>query len=481
MITEKQTTMKKLLLYMSFGLGLCAASCYKDMGNYTYKVPPAPVVTGLDSSYNATIGDTLIVAPSVTIADAGHRLSYQWRIDVPAKDTGLYFYGSKLQYVFALPAGSYYALLTITDSADSMKYFYPFAINGVTEYSAGTLILSQESGVSQLSFVAPDGTMQPRVYASINGHDLPPAATQLVAMEDQYENPVTVSNYWIFGAGSMPGQEIDGNTFLDTKTLQQNFFTAPALLVPGTMTGTPGGTLEGVITGQLYVGTTNTWNQSPVYGMFGQPALGGTYNLYHQAAFNGTFPYFLGYDSVLKHFVAFTNYGGPAFIGTAYQVAGTPVFDPTNVGLDLLDFEQINDQNCYAFGIGANDSIYELKFGAAFTGAIQLSPIYKRPFPRPDLITPTTKWTSAPAEVFYFSSGSTVYSYNPLNQQLTALATPFGGSITMLKTVDGGNTLIAGVEGTVYFLDISTGRNGQILHQINGIPGSPVDVYQRTQ
>ena len=474
--------MKKLLLFISIGFGFCVTSCYKDKGNYVYKVPPAPVVTGLDSSYNAIIGDTLLIAPSVTIAESNHRLSYQWRIDIPAKDTGMYFNGPKLQYVFGLPAGSYYALLTITDSADSMKYFYPFTINGVTEYSAGTLILSQESGVSQLSFVAPDGTMQPRVYAAINGHDLPVGATQLVVLEDQYENPVTVSSYWIFGSGSIPGQQIDANTFLDTKTLQQNFFSAPASLVPGTMMGNASGTLQGVITGQLYLGTSSTWNESPVYGMFGQPAQGGTYNLYHQAAFNSTFPYFLGYDSVVKQIVGFTNFGGAAFIGTGYQVSATPAFDPTNVGLDLLDFEQINDQNCYAFGVGANDSIYELKFGAAFTGQIQLSPVYKRPFPRPDLITPATRWASTPTEVFYFSSGSNVYSYNPLNQQLTQLVMNFNGqAITMVKVTSGGNTLVAGVSGTVYFLDISTGKNGQLISQINNVPGSPVDVYQRTQ
>lgn len=468
-----------ILLAVCLGL----ASCYKDMGNYNYKVTPKPVVTGLDSVYAAVLGDTLLIQPTVTIGGGSHtRLAFDWRIDVPTGDSSVNFHGPKLQYVFALPPGTYAALLTVTDSADSMKYFYPFFVNGVTQYGAGTTILSLENGVGQLSFVDTLGKMQPRIFRALNGYDLPAGPSQLMLLADQYIVPVVSSSYWIFSSGGAnPGVQIDPNTLLVTKTLKDNFFSAPKSLVPGTMTSTPFGVLDGVVTGKLYTGTTNTWNLAPVYGMFSQ-APTGNYALYHQVAFNGTFPYFLGYDSVRQQFVGFTNFGSPAYIGTAYQVTDSTAFSPITAGLRLVDFEQINDQNCYAFGYGANDSLYELKFGAAFMGFIQFSPQYKRAFVRPDLITPTTKWASTPAEIFYFSSGSTIYSYNPLNQQVSPLAADLGGqAVTMVKVTDGGNTLIAGVNGTVYFLDISTGKNGLIVKQINGVPGSPVDVAVRTR
>jgi hypothetical protein len=65
---------------------------------------------------------------------------------------------------------------------------------------------------------------------------------------------------------------------------------------------------------------------------------------------------------------------------------------------------------------------------------------------------------------------------------VTALATNFNGQeITMLKVTDGGNTLITGVNGIVYFLDISTGRNGQLIREIDNVPGSPIDVAVRIQ
>ena len=474
--------MKQSISYIFIALAACCAlSCYKDLGNYKYKVPPAPVVKGLDSVYHATLGDTLVVAPTVTIAGSSQRLGFQWRIDVPAQDTGIYFSGPKLQYVFGLPPGAYYALLTVTDSSDSMRYFYPFAVIGATAYEQGTTILSLENGISQLSFVDTLGNMQARIFRTLNGQDLPTGPMQLIPLADQYVTPVLTSSYWIIcSGGANPGVQIDANTLLTIKTLKDNFFSAPATLVPGSFAGSPYGVTNGVVTGKLYTGTTQTWNEAPVYGMFSQ-APSGNYALYHQVAFNGTFPYFIGYDSVQRQFVVFTNFGSPAYVGTSYQVTDSTAFSPITAGLDLLDFEQINDQNCYAFGT-ANDTLYELKFGAAFMGFVQLSPQYKRPFVRPDLITPTTKWASSPAEVFYFSSGSTIYSYNPVNQQVTALAMNFNGqAVTMVKVTNGGNTLIAGVSGTVYFLDISTGRNGQLISQINNVPGSPVDVAVRTQ
>jgi len=475
--------MKQSLSYIFIVLAACCAlSCYKDLGNYTYKVPPAPVVSGLDSIYSAILGDTLIAAPTVTIAEKNPHLGFFWRIDVPSGDSSVNFTGPRLQYVFGLPPGSYFALLTIVDSADSMHYFYPFQVNGVTGYVKGTTILSLENGVSQLSFVDTLGNMQPRVFRALNGQDLPPGPQQLIPMLDQNIVPTVTSSYWIICGGSAdPGVQVDANTLLTIKTLKANFFSAPATLVPGSLYGSSSGTMQGVINGKLYWGTNQTWNEAPTYGMFGQ-APSGNYALYHQLACNGTFPYFLGYDSVRQQFVVFTNFGGPAYVGTGYQVTDSTAFSPITAGLNMLEFEQINDQNCYAFGTAVDGTLYELKFGAAFMGFVQLSPQYKRPFVRPDLITPTTKWTSTPAEVFYFSSGSTIYSYNPLNQQVTALAMNFNGqAITMVKVTDGGNTLIAGVDGTVYFLDISTGRNGQLIRQINNVPGSPIDVAVRTQ
>src|SRR5690606_32734481 len=136
-------------------------------------------------------------------------------------------------------------------------------------------------------------------------------------------------------------------------------------------------------------------------------------------------------------------FGSPAYIGTGYQALPGDGFDPLNVGLELLDIEQVNPADGYAFGKGSDGIIYELKYSMGFVGVIQITPVYKRPFVRQDLIAATTKWQATPAQIFYFTSGDKIYRYNPLNENLVPLTTDFGGKqVSMIKSIENGNTLI---------------------------------------
>ena len=475
--------MQRLFFYILIlaGVGLSVTSCNKDNGNYTYHVPPMPVVK-LDTVYNAILGDTLIIDPKVSISDKSHVLGYAWQLQTGILTPPIVASGAQLKLVFTLPAGRYNGKLTVTDSANGEKYFYTFIVQGTTIYGKGTLILSQEAGISQLSFVLPDSSMQLRIYKTLNGTDLPANAQQLIPMFNTNLNNGAIFNYWVISSqGSDPGVQIDPNTLLQIKTLKQNFFTTPSGIAPGQFINDPSkGVLEGVLNGQIWQGAWQTAYFSDIYGQFGLPATG-DYQLFPQAIFNPIFPYYLGYESNKKQVVAFTNFGLPAYIGTGYiDTVSVPSFDPKNVGLDMLDFEQINAGNCYMFGKAANDSVYEYEFGAVFQGIIQINPIHKRPFARQDLIKADTKWASSPKEIFFFTSGSTIYEYNPLNQSFKALTTDFGGKpITMLKASADGNTLTTGVDGSVLFLDVSTGKYGDVIRRIDNIPGSPMDVYVR--
>ena len=145
--------MKKYLVYILTVWAFVAASCYKDKGNYSYHVPPAPVVTNLDTVYQATVGDSLIIQPAVVIDEPAPRLGLEWKIAVPEQLTSLAFQGPALRTVFGLKPSRYYARLTITDSTNGMKYFYDFAIDGRTVFASGTAVLSEEAGVTELSFI----------------------------------------------------------------------------------------------------------------------------------------------------------------------------------------------------------------------------------------------------------------------------------------------------------------------------------------
>ncbi|HVV05968.1 MAG TPA: PKD-like family lipoprotein, partial [Puia sp.] len=173
--------MKKYIIYILAAWSCGATACYKDKGNYVYHVPPAPVITNLDTVYQATVGDSLVIQPSVAIDEPAPRLGLHWKITVPEQLTALEFQGPALRTVFGLNPTRYYARLTITDSTNGMKYFYDFAIDGKTVFASGTTVLSEEAGVTELSFIKPDGTILPRIYGAINdGETLPAGPMQVV-------------------------------------------------------------------------------------------------------------------------------------------------------------------------------------------------------------------------------------------------------------------------------------------------------------
>ena len=469
--------MKRIILVMLTAFGLLQLACYKDKGNYNYKVLEEPQVTNLDTLYRVLIGDTLRVKPTITSANPNAQLSFQWSISFPKEFRDTTILGSELKFAFRLTPDRYVARLTITDNSTGMNYFHKINIDGVTEYSAGTLVLSLEGNTSQLSFVRPDSTVVPRVYRTMHGVDLPGGPQQIINLIHKFITPTPPLGFWITGSETNDaGVQISSNTLLKIKSLRGNFFDLPDSAKPGYLESSPNGVLQGVINGKLFLGSSYTYYGSDVYGMFSLPTPG-DYTLYKRAAFNSVMPYFIGYDINRKQVVAFTNFGAPAYAGTGYQVTDITPFDPKNLQLDLQHFQQINDNNCFAFGKAADGTVYEVKFGVAFMGFIQLSPVYKRAFPQQALITPTTKWDGSPGEIFYFTSGDKVYRYNPANQEVKPLITDFGGkAVTMVKIIDNGNTLVAGVDGTVYFLNVSTGKFGDVLKKYTGIPGSPIDV-----
>ncbi len=472
--------MQRITFFILFSLTVALTSCYKDKGNYTYHVPAAPVVANLDTVYEATVGDSLFVKPDITFSGKD-KLGYEWRVDVPEQLKSFYFYGPELRMLFSFSAQRYSARLAIIDSSNQMEYVFPFKIQGNTIYSNGILVLSNESGTSQLSFVKPDSTVQPRVYAAINQHDLPANGQQIIGLYNQFLAGGYLFNYWILSSsGDNPGVEIDPNTLTDVRTLRDNFFSPPATIAPGYFVNNPGnGAMIGVLNNQMWAGAYQTSPYSAIYNNFSLPA-SGNYRLYKKAVINNDQGYYLGYDLDKKQVAAFMNYGTPTYVGTSYQDTTKKPFDPANMGLDPLEFEQINDQNCYVIGTNADDSVYVMGFATDYTnGLLTLTPLYNQPFPRQDLVTASTVWAASYRERFYMNNGSTIYEYNPKNQAITPLTTTFNGTVSMLKVSPDGGTLYVGVEGSLYFLDVSVGKTGNILRKIDGIPGAPVDIYLR--
>ena len=151
-------------------------SCKKDLGNYVYSPPSEPVVSGINNAtFAALLGDTLTINPKVTLAGADpfKDLDFEWHITVQEELREAVYKGYPLKMVYNLGPGSRDCKLTITDKRNGLFYTFPFKITGTTQFSAGTLVLSNDNGVTKLSFVKPDKTVLVNIYKSLNNDDLP--------------------------------------------------------------------------------------------------------------------------------------------------------------------------------------------------------------------------------------------------------------------------------------------------------------------
>lgn len=470
--------MKRYSLYII--LLLILAACAKDKGNYDYINIPDPVVKGLDTAYAAIVGDSLIITPEVLLKSGKNDYSCFWKIEVPEKAMSMDYEGQSLRIVFGLGANRYNALLKVKDNNTGQMYFFKFIIKGQTQFTRGVLVLSNENNRTVLTFIKPDGTVQPDIYDAINKEVLPGGGMQLVPIRNQfYMNQLNY--YWITYTGGTTGAvQIDANTLQRSKYLADNFYTAPSVLKVNSFLNMINGVTTAILNGKMYIGATETAPFWPYYGFWGVP-VDGNYQLHPNVLHNlyerPNDGYFFGFEATKKQFLRFST---NAFFDTSYNVLGNTSFDPKNLKKDLLYMTRFTDNEFYAIMDSVGKKV-ELKFGLDFNADKRtFTPSYNREFPGANLLQPDTKWQSSPIGVIFFSSNDKVYRYNPVNSEIKALDASFGGKkVTMLKVLNGGNLLVAGVEGSIYYLDTSVGHNGENPQQVNNIPGQPADVYIR--
>ncbi len=457
-------------------------SCYKDKGNYAIDMPEGPQITGLDTLYEASVGDSLIIAPKITGIDAAS-LKCNWRIDVPEAivPEANHYEGPTLRIVFGLQAKRYTARLTVTNTANGMEYFYNFKIQGATAFSRGSLVLSIQNGVSKLSFIKPDNSVQANIYEAINREPLPPDPMHIHYLKNQFTGN-TPLGYWIIS--KQAGVRLDVNNLVKEAvkpgTLHDNFFLAPATIAVGNLLAHPQGVMMGVVNGKFYGGTTNTWDQSNTYGMFGTYA-DGDYELAPEIILTTVDNNYsvIAFEKNKKQFIRINMYGSPMYFGTQYSPVNTEIFDPTKVGMDLIKMVQINNTDTYAYVKDGSGQLYELKFNANFNGPFMITAIHKRLFIKQEWINTETKMVATRNGYIYVAYKNQVFRYNPLNQQVELLKAAIKSDVSLLKLDDDENTLIAGAEGALYYIDIRVGKNGELLKTIDGLPGNPVDMTWR--
>lgn len=475
--------MKLRLIYILALVAIFSASCKKDLGNYKYTPPSEPVVEGItDANIAALIGDSLIIKPKVTLAGADplKDLSFEWKIILLEELRELTVTGYPFKMLFNLGTGERAATLVVTDKRNGLIYKYKFKITGTTQFSNGTVILSNDGGKAKLSFARPDNSILANIYESLQpGKTLPNNPVQLYYSKPLPYQLLSKEEYWI-----MCNDPVGGSVIVNPSTMQfkddfkSQFFLPPPVVVPGYLETDMGTLSRGVVNGQFYTGVFTTAPFAPDYGKYAN-SYQGDYSL--SPYFSKEGGYIFGFDTKSKAFVGFD--GGGTYFGTNYTSETLP-FNPKNVGMsNLMYMKAVNGQTTYAF-FRDETGTYEYTFFISFNGLPRaIIPQSKRLFKGSAQVMADSKWVRNSINVFYFSSNDKIYRYNPINEEVRALDATFSGKkVSMLKISADDNTLTVGVDGALYSLDVTTGKNGSIIttKTINGIPGSPVDVLIRT-
>jgi hypothetical protein len=460
-------------------LALAFFSCKKDLGNYKYHPPSEPEVINIQDkklgAVLAVLGDTLVLRPYVELdgADPYKDLTFLWEIYVSEAARTDTYEGYPLKFVYNLGPGIRNARLTVSDKRNGMKYFIPFKISGSTQFSHGMAVLSVDNGTTKLSFVKSDSiNIVSNLYFKLHGENLPSSPVQLFGRLSIY-NPDVVDDYWVVcNDPGNPGVVIDANTMLRKRYFKDQFFIPPTEIVFQGFESAKG-FATGIINDKLYLAITSTAPFAEDWGKFSNPQLG-DYKL--SKYYGATQNFYFGFDKKAKAFVSFNNTGG--YSGTEYDVFGT-AFDPKKVGMSDLLFMQPVPGNTHAFFKADDGKILELSFNIEMDNYISgraIRTYYKRPFKGASLIDADTKWQRSGVDIFYFTSNDKIYRYNPINQDLRMLDIDFQGQkITMLKLIEDGTRLVAGINGQIFILDVSVGVNGRVTRVIDNIPGSPID------
>ncbi|WP_165501848.1 PKD-like family lipoprotein [Pedobacter frigiditerrae] len=482
--------MKQILIFtvaiLLFG------ACKKDLGNYEYNPPSEPTIYNLkDTTINAVVGDTLTINPKVTFPDADplKDLKFEWEIEIQEELRSIKISGYPLKMLYNLGTGVRRTKLHVTDQRNGLKYTIPFKINGTTQFTTGTIVLSVDNGVTKLSFIRPDKSVISNLYEGLNGKVLPINPLQLYHSKPLPYQPNNKEEIWVLCDD--PAKEsviLDGSTLLYRNPFSTQFFKTPSSINIGRIEGIQdmGIVAHGTINNKLYRGIMSTAPFVPDYGKFansqdGDYLLSPDYALiFGQNNTGQSSSFYFGFDTKAKAFVSFDS--GGEYRGTDYvldnSISQPNSFDPRNIGPVQLLYMKPASGISYAFVKDAAGNIQELSFRIAMENYATrtLSPIYKRSFKGSSLVNPETKWQRSAVSVFYFSSNDKIYRYNPVNEDLVLLEGTYNGKkVTMLKLSADGTQLRAGYEGAILTLDVSVGKNGNITQTQTGIQGSVID------
>lgn len=439
-------------------------SCYKDKGNYDYKIPNDVAITIADSVV-VLQGDQLKITPVLNQKVAANEsgLNFEWSLAVAGKTVADSTYqvlaktrNLDISTVDIKTKRDYYTLnYRITNNETGVVYRKLIKLFVTTNYQTGWLILDQSGSTADLNFVNPEQEKAYyKLFSKVNtGTTLPLSTHHAYSFYVPYSDPEIAFSTVIYGN---EGYLIDNGSFKILSNFSSLFFSKPAVIKPEFMHQNLGNNVSLINNGKLYY-----MNVSAGSIKFGDEYKSYDANGYTLAA--QAFPYYRGsgmfFDNLNHRFIR------DSYISTTFATS-TMAFDPSYTAFDPINI----DPNHELLTIGKIGSIYNSTLIAIFKDKTNNScyiygmeggykpTLFKAVENSPDMYL-SVGFAYAPSRnQMYYAVGNVLYQYDVLsNNSLVAYTFPAGEDVTALQTKNSESIAVAtsnGSNGTVYTFDI---------------------------
>lgn len=147
----------KLLIFLFISTLL--VSCYEDEGNYKYSKINSVSVKGIEKEYTKfTSIDKLEIPIEVTSVDPSVEFEYLWSY-YDAKESITISDKKDLTFPITMKQGKYTLLLTVTEKASGIKYYFSSALTVETQFTRGWYILKEDGSDTELDLRREDTSL----------------------------------------------------------------------------------------------------------------------------------------------------------------------------------------------------------------------------------------------------------------------------------------------------------------------------------
>lgn len=407
-------------------------SCRKDLGNYNYQDINEGTITGIESTYSILRGQKLEINPTINFTkddtNDTTKYTYKWfSIDPASSEKKNFANGKNLNWLVSLPAisNAYTIYYIVTEKSTGITFQKKFKLSVTSTIADGWLVLNNVDGISRLDFFNYNTTTTDFVYyndiLSSFGTLKPqgkPISLYYQSRRDVFTN---VSARTVFlntdqNTYVISTQDNTFNSYVNLSSIMGAYFTPP-YHAEKIRTTVSSGTYMFDSNGQM-LNEDATVGSS--YGTRLNKLSNGTpFNIspFFAEGYRQTGNYMLMFDIDKKRFMeqkgANTSSSVPVPVVPVTTPATPPLFDPGNVGMDLMymDYTPAISGQVFAILKNSSNKVYLARMVCSTASFTEVA--FDEITLAPEMVN-ASNFAIDPVEGYImYLVGSKVYRYNP--------------------------------------------------------------------